>query len=343
MNVPPVLRPIGAGARLSRVRGAGQTGLIFVAAAAVTDRFPASHLPLLYLLAILGHAIGNVVNDIADLSYDSRDENRFLRPLVNGDLSVTGAACFALSLLLAAAACLSVGHWHAWGVAWTLAMMFTLVWGNVYQKRSGPRGAIGMDLIFGMGMASPLLICPALVGTRPTSTSVYLFISLAAEMMLLNAAAGNLKDLTADERAGVNTTALTLGVTGPGIASGRYPRAYVRYCRGLQALMWAAALAALAVSGHSTVVLAVSAAALAVLLVADLATLNRLLLGRRPTRSGGSEPYTSVELIAFLIVVSASGQATWVAAALGSAVVAYALGLLLESFGSPARTLREST
>ncbi len=343
MNVPAALRPIGAGARLGRVRGAGQTGMIFVAAASITRHFPASHLPLLYVLAVLSHAIGNVINDLADLEYDRRDHNRSLRPLVVGDLSVTGTVCLAMSLLVAVTACLAFARWRSWGIGWTLVMMFALIWGNTYQKRLGPNAAIWMDLLFGLGMASPLLICPTLVGTRLTLVNGCLFVSFAAEMMLLNAVAGNLKDLAADERAGIDTTALTLGVTAIGMSQGDYPPAYIRYCRRLQLITWGGVLAAVAVSDREAAEMIAAAAALAVLLVLDRLTLNNLLTGRRPIRSGGSEPYTSIEFLGFLTTAGVCGQPVWLAVALPVAVLTYGLGLLLESLGSPTRLLRVTT
>lgn len=342
MVLGEVVQVGGAVARLTRLRGAGQTALFFLAGASITETFAQSSLPWLFALAVVCHAIGNAVNDIADLPFDASDPSRQLRPLVSAQLGIEDAVVVVLLLYCLFGALLAAGRWHRLGVEAALLLVTVLLLGNVYQKRVGPMLTIMMDILFGGVVASPLFVVPLLIGASPSRSAVLLGCAVVFEMMLLNGVAGNLKDIAADAAAGVRTTALVLGVR-PRPGTALLPRRYINYCRCLQGGFWILTVASVCVSGLSSRATLILFGLLGALAALDVMSLHRLLSVRRPVKAGGAELYTSVEFAGFLLVAACEGRPIWLLVGLVMAVAVYAIALGVESVGASSRAVRAET
>jgi len=163
-------------------------------------------------IGALSHTYACTVNDIADCEEDRLDPRRAVSPLVSGDISLTAARISAaLQLLTALALTASLHRESRIRSSLCAAVLFgSITYSNARQK-SGDMPPQFMDALFGANLGSPAALAALSMQAAQPKRCLGLSSSFGLQMFLLNAVAGNLKDLEHDRSVKAFTTALNMG------------------------------------------------------------------------------------------------------------------------------------
>jgi 4-hydroxybenzoate polyprenyltransferase len=152
------------------------------------------------------------INNLSDLADDRLNPARASDPLVTGDVDPHRVLVWIAAESVVLAALPLYGTDDNVLRAGFLGLLVINAYGNVFQKRSRFVSPLAMDYLFGFVNAAYLPLCVVALSEPVTIKVVCLASSYGFQLVLINAFAGNLKDLEADRGAGLRTTAILLGV-----------------------------------------------------------------------------------------------------------------------------------
>jgi len=251
-------------------------------------------------LGVLVHSYSCFVNDLVDVDDDAQNPARASSPLVNGSIDRPAALHAALLHVVAFSILLWALHPPAPSAAGLVGVWGLLSYGNVFQKRSTRISPVIMDQLCGVALGAPVVVMAAFTG-RPLPVSAWLLaLSYGLQLALANAAAGNIKDLDADRKAGRQTTAIRAGVEVNASLVVRASGRYQLYCYALQVGSVTAAFAAALLSGADLLPTTCAALLVAVLGLRATYDVRQLVGGFRPCGPRGREPFIVVNLIVFV-------------------------------------------
>ena len=255
------------------------------------------------LAAVSLHVFACAVNDVADLPQDRLNPSRGASPLVRGSMSPQSAVVIAATGALAYITC-TIAITDDYHVrALYIAVLAVQAYGNVAQKKSRVVPPLGMDLLFGAAMAMPILLGCAATGSSMSVAVVQIAVAFGLHAALLNAVAGNLKDLRPDLHASARTTALALGVRPGRSGCVRFTAQYIGLVSAYQSIACLMLLGSV-VTSASGVTLLVGVLAIAVFEAWGAADLFACFAGRRPPSLRGHEPFIIANFAAWLAAVT---------------------------------------
>ncbi|MDO1482127.1 UbiA family prenyltransferase [Rhodococcus ruber] len=152
------------------------------------------------------------LNNLADLDSDRNNPTRRPTPLTTGRVSPAHVRYWIFLELFVLMFIGILALNSIWAKVGLLALVWTVTYGNVYQKSSPRISPIVMDFLYGFAMGIPVLIIGAEFGDLEDGRYWILSLSVGLNFTILNMFAGNMKDLEWDLNSSCQTTAIALGV-----------------------------------------------------------------------------------------------------------------------------------
>jgi 4-hydroxybenzoate polyprenyltransferase len=166
------------------------------------------HLTILFLIGLLYHIYGFVLNEYSDIEVDKKSADLKNKPLVSGNISKNKALIIVITSIIFGYALIVFFHRSIFPISFfTLALILGGLY-DMYGKRLA-----GMDFVLAGGF---FFIC--LMGASTVSNEFNVLIYILCLLFFFqiafnNAAEGGLKDVDHDGMANAKTLAQSLGVT----------------------------------------------------------------------------------------------------------------------------------
>jgi 4-hydroxybenzoate polyprenyltransferase len=193
--------------RLMRPQAAAQTVTILLLGSLIMGQRDFSSLLILFIIGILSHIHGFVLNDYADIEVDKKLSELGKKPLVSGVIpkrhaliiTVITAICAYVITIMFFLSKLSL-------ILLTSAAILNGIY-NIYGKKFP-----GSDFILSGGLALFCLFGASTVSTHFTNVVYIISLLLFVEGIFLNAVEGGVKDVAHDYLAKAKTLATVMGV-----------------------------------------------------------------------------------------------------------------------------------
>jgi len=197
---------------ITRLFNMGLTGVAPVLGALsmwTTGTLSAWKLVILFIIGILSHVYGFVLNDVIDFKVDKLSKDLTARPLVRGSISRRRAGVFAVSCMIASFV-LSFVFFSALGqfLFLMLLLIIAFLFATVYNVTS--KKYPGMDLFVAGAMFFGILFGASTIGTPSALAWIVAFIG-GLQVLFMNMINGAIKDIDHDKEGSANTIAIRLG------------------------------------------------------------------------------------------------------------------------------------
>ncbi|UCF09072.1 MAG: UbiA family prenyltransferase [Thermoplasmata archaeon] len=193
--------------KLYRLYAAGFMAFLPCLGALSTGSWDKILLLKLFIIGLLGHGAGYILNEIVDIRFDSKSKDLGDKPLVKGTVSVAEAEAYVWSFGIAGIIITPL-FFHKLIVIMLLYLSFSL--GIVYALFS--KKVPGMEVIYASWAVIFTLSGAASTALRPPNLTIVLLLMVGVVMFFNVAVIGGLKDIVHDPKGGGRTTAWVLGI-----------------------------------------------------------------------------------------------------------------------------------
>jgi 4-hydroxybenzoate polyprenyltransferase len=193
--------------QLFRLQTGAATALAPVLGAIATGFFSSGQLVSLFIVGLLYHIFGFVLNEYIDVSIDEKAPDLQKKPLVSGKISRNYALLISIASVIAAGLILFIVFQNILAI---LFFLLAVVLGGIYDVWG--KKVYGLDFVLGIGF-----FFLGLSGARTSTDQVSLVVMFVSFVYLIqivfnNAIEGGLKDVKNDRMVGARTFAQGLGV-----------------------------------------------------------------------------------------------------------------------------------
>lgn len=193
---------------LIRPQGAAFTGaVIIIGSLIMTGQRNMLHLSILFIIGVLGHIFGFVLNEYVDIGVDEKSQYLNEKPLVSGVIPKNHALFIALFACFGAYA-LTIIFFQSMFPLLFLSLAFLS--GGIYDAIG--KKIPGSDVFVGVASFFGCLFGASTVSIHFTNLVYIVSLSVFVYIVFSNAVVGGLKDAYHDHLAGAKTTAIRMGV-----------------------------------------------------------------------------------------------------------------------------------
>lgn len=161
----------------------------------------------LFLLGLIGHGTGYILNEIVDIPIDSKSIYLMEKPLVKGTISILEAKAYVWIFGITGIV-ITPFFFPQLFIMLLLYLSFFLGISYALFSKKIP----GMEIVYALWAATFTLAGALSVGIMPTNLTMVLVLMVGVIMFFNVAVIGGLKDIVHDPKGGGRTTAWSLGV-----------------------------------------------------------------------------------------------------------------------------------